>query len=67
MQVSINTVEDLRKAWEEGKRAKGTKGNVERALAIGRLYYVEKLSMKKIGERYGLTKQRVHQILNTYY
>lgn len=65
--MEINTIEDLRTAWEAGKRAKGTKGNVERALAIGRLYYVEKLTMQEIGKRYGLSRQRVHQILNTYY
>ena len=36
----------------------------QRKVDIARLYYKEGLSLAKIGERYGLSRQRVHQILN---
>ena len=36
----------------------------QRKLDIARLYYQEHLTLAKIGERYGITRARVHQILN---
>lgn len=36
----------------------------QRNLDIARLYYKEGLSLAKIGVRYGLSRARVHQILN---
>lgn len=36
----------------------------KRNLDIARLRYVDKLSLAKIGERFGITRARVHQILN---
>lgn len=36
----------------------------ERRLAIMKLHYDEKLSLRTVGKRFGLSRQRIHQIIN---
>lgn len=38
----------------------------ERAQAMVRLRYDERLTLQAIGKRYGLTRERVRQIINAY-
>ncbi len=48
-------------AWAEGYKPPD-----ERAIAMARLYVEEGLTLQAIGDRYGLTRQRVDQILKPF-
>jgi DNA-directed RNA polymerase specialized sigma subunit len=48
------------------KRAEYLANIPKRNLEIARLRYEEQLSLAKIGERFGISRQRVNQILNDF-
>lgn len=59
------TLEELRtlkqEVAEERKQITAKRG--QRLLEMAHLHYVEKKSLAEIGKQYGLSRQRVHQIL----
>ena len=63
------TLEELEKlnSQRKGEITKEKAAYLARRKEIMKLHLVDKLPMATIGKRFGMSRQRIHQIINNYY